>query len=106
MRQLTTTMAAVVVVLVVAGCAPAAGEVTDTSHRPAWTETSHRCDTGSSGCVPQVTHYSDTYKLRLRDGQDHGWRTVTHTEYQQCPIGAHFPTCTEEDSRDRAYSKR
>lgn len=105
MRQLTT-MAAAVVVLVATGCAPAAGEVTDTSHRPAWTETTHRCDTGSSGCVPQVTHYSDTYRLRLDDGQDSGWRTVTHTEYQQCPIGATFPDCTQGDAYDRAHDRR
>lgn len=95
MRQLTLTVLAVVLV---AGCAPTQGKVINSSHRPGWTETTQRCDPDHPDqCTPQVQHYSETYRLRLDDGTDTGWRTVTKAEYQQCDTGDHYPDCAQGD---------
>lgn len=86
--------------LAVTACAPAQGEVTDTSYRPGWTETTSRCDpTQPARCTPQVEHYSETYRLRLDDGTDTGWRTVTAHEYRLCTTGTHYPDCTQGGAR-------
>lgn len=93
MRQLTLLT---ICALTLTACAPTEGEVTNTSYRPGWTETTIRCDPAQPArCTPRVEHYSQTYRLRLDNGTDTGWRTVTEHDYQQCPTGAHYPDCTQ-----------
>jgi hypothetical protein len=84
-------------VLAVVGCAPESGEVVGRDYSPAWMSTTTQCTTSGrvQVCSPQVIHYPESWNLRLDDGQDTGWVSVTDDEYDRCHVGDHYPDCAQ-----------
>lgn len=58
--------------------------------------------TPSTQCSQRLLYYRDVehydgphWRLRLRNNEDEGWRTVTEREYYEYKIGDHYPRSTE-----------
>jgi hypothetical protein len=91
-------LAAVLAVLVLAGCAgaPQAGTIQDKRHERGFWYTTMQC-TGYSGkgyCQTQmpVQHYSPpSWAFDLYDGDDHGWRNVDPETYSRYAVGDYYP---------------
>lgn len=82
------------------GCGtPGRGTVTGRHHTDAWPEVYQYCfGTQGAQCWTDVRWWPETWLIELDDGQDHGWRTVTRTEYDACPPGTTWPDCTRTPS--------
>lgn len=98
-------------VLAACGNGPAEGKVVDTEYTPAWiqympgspgrttcTGNPPRCNT-SPGTPPQFIPYPDSWRLRLDNGEERGWREVSREEYAACSRDEHFPECAKGESR-------
>lgn len=77
------------------GCGtPGRGTVTGRSHSDAWPEMYSYCfGTQGAQCWTDVRWWPETWLIRLDDGHDQGWRTVTRAEYDACPPGTTWPDC-------------
>lgn len=95
---------AVVLVLIVAGCAPDHGRVEGRSYRAAYTWTSLDCAATSTyrnmrgqsftqcSLWLQHSHYvQPKYWLRLKTSKHEGDHQVTAYEYRHYPTGAQYP---------------
>jgi len=74
--------------------APVRGEVIDTEHTGAYTSVVNNCN--RNVCTPIVTNHPESWSLRLRDGDETGWRDVSEHAYESCGIGDHYDRCTRD----------
>lgn len=58
---------------------------------------SEQVDTEACGqalyCYQAYHEWPETWSLKLDDGDQAGWRTVTESEYTACPPGDRYPDC-------------
>lgn len=78
-----------------AACAPTAGTVTDRDYSPAWSSPCTECyGTGQARyCYQAYREWPETWSLKIDDGDQAGWRTVTESEYTACLPGDRYPDC-------------
>lgn len=94
-------------VLTAYGNGPAEGKVVDTEYSPAWTQyvpgipgtttcsgNPPRCSR-SPGTPPQFIPHPESWRLRLDNGKEIGWREVSLEEYEGCSRDEHYPECAK-----------
>ena len=91
----TILIVCLVALVLLGGCGtPGRGTVVGRDHTDAWPEMYSYCfGTQGAQCWTAVRWWPETWLIELDDGQDHGWRTVTRSEYDACPPGAAGPDC-------------
>ncbi|QOF39304.1 Uncharacterised protein [Mycobacteroides abscessus subsp. abscessus] len=102
---------ALVCALTACGNGPAEGKVVDTEYSPAWTQyvpgtpgsttcsgSPPRCNT-YPGTPPQWIPHSESWRLRLDNGKEIGWREVSLEEYEACSRDEHYPECAKGETR-------
>lgn len=65
------------------------GKVLEREHNPMWCSTT--LQPAGKGLIPITTCYPENWELRLDDGKDTGWHTVSHDEYERYQVGDTYP---------------
>lgn len=78
-----------------AACTPRTGTVTDRDYSPAWSMPYTECyGTGQARyCYQAYREWPETWSLKIDDGDQAGWRTVSESEYATCLPGDRYPDC-------------
>lgn len=101
-RKLAAVAATAVAALALVACAPDHGTVEDRQHSPAhyhdWTSFQCIAHDKNGICTASIPVYHHDYvpeqwQLKLNDGKDTGWHTVTRDAYQHCPVDSTYPDC-------------
>lgn len=88
--------------LTLVACAPDHGTVEDrrdiAAHYHDWTSWQCIVHNKQGACtVNMPVHHHDyvaeQWQLKLNDGKDTGWHTVTQDSYEHCPVDSTYPAC-------------
>lgn len=105
MKRVRTTLLLVFFAAIVAACTPAHGEVIGKTYTPPYTtrtaghytstcwsyKSNGLCRVRGRTWVAGTTHrVASTWSLKLRDGKDVGWRTVSEIAWLTCDTGETF----------------
>lgn len=103
---MTVICLTIVIAALVSCAAPRSGRVADAKYTRAWTEIHQPVCSGGSGTTPRsctpmwVEMHPDSWRLRLMNGDEDGWRSVTQLEYERCNLEEHYPECLDPNSGD------
>lgn len=84
-----------VLVLALAACsAPESGTITEKDHRDAFTTYTTQCSVYISGTCRSYTtvpvRHAESWRIRLCEGDDCGWRQVPESEWETIEVGDHW----------------
>ena len=93
-------LAAATALTLCTACTPKTGTVTDRDYSPAWSSPYTECyGTGQARyCYQAYREWPETWLLKLDDGDQAGWRTVSESEYTACLPGDRYPDCTKKET--------
>lgn len=95
MRKYLAIFVAVLVVVLLAACAPKTGVVHDKSYSAGYWYSSTYCAVYGKGgaCtmwMPQQHYQPPIWELDLYEGDKHGWRSVSEAQFNSVGIGDYY----------------